>query len=264
MLFFFPEWALAQHRSSKRVLPAALSWQRTPPKYLQAASCIFFFNCIRSTAALVSPKNIQTDRLARQEGHAILTSSFPPPPSSNDYQRRQYSAPPVGKSDQHVTSRLPGTQPMIPSCHGRCHDVVVVVVVVVFLFLACPSIRCSAAVVDLRAGSRSLLYTQCAAGQAILPARIETSLSLSPSSHALIFYSLIYVLYSFPFCVAVTDCPPRVEPVRLSRYFFPLLFANFAVALSPSLCPRKAPAAMKILNRSTLTRASRCRQRLRR
>lgn len=61
--------------------------------------------------------------------------------------------------------------------------------------------------------------------KAILPARRETSPSpspsLSPSSHALIFCSLIYIAYSILFCVPVADCPLHVEPVRLSRYFFP-------------------------------------------
>lgn len=88
----------------------------------------------------------------------------------------------------------------------------------------------------------------CAASQAILPAGIATSPSpsLSPSCHfpqrsALLYTCLYTCLYSLLFCVAVTDCLSRVEPVRLSRYLFPLLLANFAVALSPSLCQRKAP-----------------------
>lgn len=172
-------------------MPAALSWQRTPPPK-QAGSCIFLQLHPQHSRSGASPKNIQTDRLARQEGHAILTSSFPPPPSSNDYQRRQYSAPPVGQSDQHVTSRLPGMPPMIPSCHGRCHDVAVVAIV--FFFSPARQFDARPPSCTCEAGSGSLLYTHCAAGQAILPARIETSPSPSPSSHALMF-SLSYTLY---------------------------------------------------------------------
>lgn len=133
-------------------------------------------------------------------------------------------------------------------------------------FFPCPSIRCSAAVVYLRSGLW-ILAIYALRRRPSNSARIDrdVAVAVALSSHALIFYSLILFIYSFLSCVPVTDCSLHVEPVRLSRYLPPLLlFANFAVALSPSLCQRNAPAAMKILNRRTLTRASRCRQRLRR
>jgi hypothetical protein len=128
----------------------------------------------------------QTDRLARQEGHAILTLSFPPPPSSNDYQRRQYcSAPPVGQSDHHVTSRLPGMLPRL-SCHGRYH---------VFL-----PIRCLADVV-LRPGSGSSL--RALRRRPSSPARMDTETSSSLSLH-LLNISLSYI--PLRFCVLGADC----------------------------------------------------------